>query len=51
MKNLVSSDKHVSKLPWLSDQRLGVTTESAFLGIICPVGPLGLAISDGDQLN
>ena len=46
MRNLVFTDKHISKLSWLSDQRLGITTELTFLGIVCPVGPLGSAISD-----
>lgn len=46
VRNLVFTDKHISKLSWLSDQRLGISTEFTFLGIVCPVGPLGSAISD-----
>lgn len=49
VRNLVFTDKHVSKLSWLSDQRVGITTELTLLGIVCPVGPQGLAISDKGQ--
>lgn len=43
---LVLTDKHISKLSWLPDQRLGLTMELTFLGIVCRVGPEGSSISD-----
>lgn len=46
VRNLVFTDKHISKLSWLSDQRLGVTTGPTLSHIKCPVVLLGSAISD-----
>lgn len=46
MRYLVFTDKHISELSWLSDQRLGITTDVTLSGIMCPVGLQGLAISD-----
>lgn len=46
MRNLVLTDKHISELSWLSDERLGLAAELTFLGIVCPLGPLGTAICD-----